>query len=288
MKALRALWWSSRPVSWINTAYPFVAAYFIVAQRVDWPLVVGTLFFLIPYNLVMYGVNDVFDYESDLRNPRKGGVEGALLEPRFHRLTMWVAFLVSLPGVVILLWWGNLLSGFVLVLALLSVVAYSVPPIRTKEIAFLDSVTSSAHFVLPALFGVFFAGGSLSATGALVMVAFFLWGMASHAFGAVQDVEYDRAAGIGSIATAIGARQAVWCALGLYVLAGALLLLTPWPLPIISFAIVLYMAAVLPFVGITDHTAEMANKGWRWLMVANVVTGALATIVGINAGYLPG
>ena len=44
--------------------------------------VVGTLFFLVPYNLLMYGINDVFDYASDLRNPRKGGIEGGLVAAR--------------------------------------------------------------------------------------------------------------------------------------------------------------------------------------------------------------
>ena len=72
---LRQLFVSSRPVSWINTAYPFAAAYLMTTRQVDAVLIVGTLFFLVPYNLAMYGINDVFDYESDLRNPRKGGAE---------------------------------------------------------------------------------------------------------------------------------------------------------------------------------------------------------------------
>ncbi len=72
---LRTLLLSSRPLSWVNTAYPFAAAYLLAEERIDVPWVVGTLYFLIPYNLAMYGINDVFDYESDLRNPRKGGVE---------------------------------------------------------------------------------------------------------------------------------------------------------------------------------------------------------------------
>ena len=75
---LRSLVTASRPLSWVNTAYPFAAAYLLASDGVDARLVVGTLFFLIPYNLLMYGINDVFDYESDLRNPRKGGVEGAV------------------------------------------------------------------------------------------------------------------------------------------------------------------------------------------------------------------
>ena len=73
---------ASRPVSWINTAYPFAAGYLTVERHVDALLVVGTLFFLIPYNLLMYGVNDVFDYESDLLNPRKGGIEGDVVRDR--------------------------------------------------------------------------------------------------------------------------------------------------------------------------------------------------------------
>ena len=66
----RTLFVSSRPLSWVNTAFPFAAAYVLTAG-VDITLVIGAIYFLIPYNLAMYGINDVFDYESDLRNPRK-------------------------------------------------------------------------------------------------------------------------------------------------------------------------------------------------------------------------
>ena len=65
---LRMLLVSSRPLSWVNTAYPFAAAYLLVEGRIDLTWIIGTLYFLIPYNLAMYGINDVFDYESDLRN----------------------------------------------------------------------------------------------------------------------------------------------------------------------------------------------------------------------------
>ena len=50
----------------------------------------------------MYGINDVFDYESDLRNPRKGGAHGAVLDRRMHRITLWAAALSCLPFVVYL------------------------------------------------------------------------------------------------------------------------------------------------------------------------------------------
>src|SRR5690606_40634819 len=98
---------ASRPLSWINTAYPFAAAYVLTTREVDLALVVGTLFFLIPYNLAMYGINDVFDYASDAANPRKGGAEGALLDPGVHRTTLVAAVLSCVPYVAVLVRLGG-------------------------------------------------------------------------------------------------------------------------------------------------------------------------------------
>ena len=199
---------SSRPLSWINTAFPFAAAYVVTTGRIDALLVVGTLFFLIPYNLLMYGINDVFDYESDLRNPRKGGAEGALLHPALHR-TVIAAGLVSVGivggAMIVLAGVGHPLSWVVLAVSLFAVVAYSVRGLRFKERPILDSITSSTHFVSPAVYGLVVAGATITPGLLALLAAFFLWGMASHAFGAVQDVEPDRHAGIASIATALGA-----------------------------------------------------------------------------------
>ena len=50
---LRALFVSSRPLSWVNTAFPFAAAYLLTTQRIDLTLVVGTIYFLVPYNLAI-------------------------------------------------------------------------------------------------------------------------------------------------------------------------------------------------------------------------------------------
>ncbi|HEX7834092.1 MAG TPA: prenyltransferase, partial [Pseudolysinimonas sp.] len=146
---IRALLLASRPLSWVNTAFPFAAAYLIASGRVDLTLVIGTLFFLISYNLAMYGINDVFDYQSDLRNPRKGGVEGALLEPRRHRATLIASGVLALPFVVYLVAVGGAASWIVLAISLFAVVAYSVPGLRFKERPFVDSITSSTHFVSP-------------------------------------------------------------------------------------------------------------------------------------------
>jgi 4-hydroxybenzoate polyprenyltransferase len=279
MRALRYLVLSSRPLSWINTAFPFGLAYYTITREIDVIVVVGFLFFLIPYNLLMYGINDVFDYESDLRNPRKGGLEGALLPPDLHRTTVVASAVAPVPFLIPLIIWGTPVATGVLALALFVVVAYSAKGFRFKEIPFLDSVTSSLHFVLPALFGIFLAGGRVTSLGAILVTAFFLWGMASHAFGAVQDVVADRTAGVGSIATVLGAKGAVRFAFALYVLAGVVLVLTPWPLPLIGITAIGYLAAITPWWSVKDVDAESANRGWKWFLFLNFLTGAVVVLV---------
>lgn len=277
--AVRTLVLSSRPVSWVNTAYPFAAAYLLTARQVDLPLVVGTLFFLFPYNLAMYGVNDVFDYESDLRNPRKGGAHGAVLDPRLHRITLWAAALTALPFVVFLVAVGSPASWAVLAASLFFVVFYSAPPLRLKEVPLADSATSSIHFVSPAVYALVLAGAAWTPALAAVIAAFALWGLASHAFGAVQDVAADRAAGIRSIATVRGARWTVRLALLLYVAAGLTVLAAAWPGPLAAVLVVPYLLMVWPYRGVDDDTAHAATAGWRRFLWLNQLTGFAVTLL---------
>ncbi|GAB2984586.1 MAG TPA: prenyltransferase [Actinotalea caeni] len=270
---------ASRPLSWINTAYPFAAAYVLTTREVDLALVVGTLFFLIPYNLAMYGINDVFDYASDAANPRKGGAEGALLDPGVHRTTLVAAVLSCVPFVAVLVWLGGPLSWAVLAVSLFAVAAYSVPGLRFKERPFLDSVTSSTHFVSPAVYGFALAGAAFTTTQVTVLAAFFAWGVAAHAFGAVQDVVPDRAGGIGSIATVLGAARTVRFALAMWALAAVLMLTTPWPGPLVALLVTPYVLAAAPFARVTDADSHRANAGWRKFLAINYVVGFLVTMV---------
>ena len=279
---LRVLLVSSRPLSWINTAYPFGLAYLLLAQPLS-PVVllVGFLYFLVPYNLAMYGINDVFDYESDLRNPRKGGVEGAVLAPRHHRAVLLAAAATNLPFLVVLVLLGGPTSWLVLAVSVFAVVAYSAPRLRFKERPVLDSVTSSVHFVSPAAYAVSLTARPPDARTVLLLTAFFCWGMASHAFGAVQDVPADRSAGIGSVATAFGAAATVRLAALLYAASGVLAALSGWPTDLAALAAVPYLVMVAPYLSLRDQEAERANGGWRRFLAINYGAGAFVTILAV-------
>ncbi len=276
---LRALFVSSRPLSWVNTAFPFAAAYVITTGSINAVFVVGTLYFLIPYNLAMYGINDVFDYESDLRNPRKGGVEGALLDRRMHRPTIIAAIVTNVPFLVFLVIVGSPLSWLVLAISVFAVIAYSAPGLRFKERPFLDSVTSSTHFVSPAVYGLVLAGAVFTPQLWLLLGAFFLWGIGSHAFGAVQDVVADREADIASIATVIGARATVRLSVLAYLAAGILLLFTEWPGPLAAILALPYALSCAPYWNVADAAAESANRAWRRFLALNFATGFFVTML---------
>ncbi|KJL23395.1 prenyltransferase [Microbacterium oxydans] len=274
---------SSRPISWINTAFPFAAAYLLSTREIDLTLVLGTLYFLIPYNLAMYGINDVFDYASDLANPRKGGIEGALLAPRIHRATLWAAAATNLPFLVYLAIVGTPASTAWLAVSVFAVIAYSAPVLRFKERPFLDSVTSSTHFVSPAVVGLTLAGASATTGTVITLGAFFLWGMAAHAFGAVQDIGPDREGGISSIATVIGARATVRLSLALWVIAGAAMLWTPWPGPLAAVLALPYVVNAAPWWNVTDESSASTNRAWRRFIALNYFAGFLTTMILILA-----
>lgn len=277
ISALKKLFVISRPISWPNTAYPFAAAYLVTGGSFDYTFWIATIFFLIPYNLLMYGINDVFDYESDIRNPRKGGMEGAVEQKTFHPVIIWSSILSTVPFVIYLLFIGNLLTNSILVALVFFVLAYSMAGLRFKEIPVLDSITSSIHFVGPMIYAMALTG--FQPHYVPYIVAFFLWGLASHAFGAVQDIIPDRKGGLSSIATVFGARITSRFVILLYLASSIIVIAQGWPAWIVGIAGLIYIANTLPYWNVTDKSSGSANKAWRRFIWLNLFTGFVVTIV---------
>ncbi|WP_029069514.1 prenyltransferase [Jonesia quinghaiensis] len=271
---------TSRPFSWINTAYPFAAAYLLTGGN-DWVFFsILTLFFLIPYNLAMYGINDVFDYESDLRNPRKTGMEGIVLDRSMHRATLIATVITCTPFVIYTLAVTSWAARAVFLTSCFAVVAYSLAGLRFKERPFIDSITSSYHFVSPALFGAVVTGAPLGGVTGWVLASFFAWGMASHAFGAIQDVQADREGGIGSIATVVGAQFTARFTVVLYLLSAVLLLVSgSAAVQVCAVVPLLYVASTIMYWNVDDAHATDTRRGWRRFMWLNLFAGFYITQV---------
>ena len=123
------------------------------------------------------------------------------------------------------------------------------------------------------------AGTTMTPPLVITMIAFFCWGMASHAFGAVQDIVPDREGGIGSIATAFGAAATVRLAASLWLIAGVLMLFTPWPANLAALAAVPYIVVVAPFLNVDDAHSATANRAWRGFLAINYAVGFAITML---------
>jgi 4-hydroxybenzoate polyprenyltransferase len=115
------------------------------------------------------------------------------------------------------------------------------------------------------------------------IAAFTAWCMASQAFGAIQDVEVDRAAGSGSVATAIGPRSTALLATALYVGAAAVLLLVRGGTRLAHGKRLAGALTILPYAAnaallLRDPRPERANQHWRAFLGFDLVAGAALTI----------
>jgi lycopene elongase/hydratase (flavuxanthin-forming) len=273
---------ASRPFSWINTALPFLAVGLWVQHRITLALVLGAVFFLFPYNLLLYGTNDLYDFESDRRNPRKGGViEGGIVPP-LHARRLWLAIGLSTIPLLAAIAWTNLLGAVVLVLTAIVALVYSAPPLRFKEIPGLDALTAAFAFVLPAVCGAVIAGATPNGFPWLYLWAFLIWSLASQALGAIQDVRYDRIAHIHSIATALGQRPTAVLATSGYLVAVVLVASPGGPSRIAAAALVPYL--LLAASCVLGDPGRWARRAWRGFLALNLVSGFVITMVLLQTG----
>ena len=157
--------------------------------------------------LVVFGVNDVYDYESDRRNPRKlaNSVEGGILDPAHHSDVLNAAYLSSIFIVSSALVYPRRDNVLAVILLVLLGWQYSSPPLRLKEVPVLDSLSNGGIVFLAWYCGFSFSGLSISdVPSSSIMLSLCTVGI--HALGAVADSEADFAAGQTTIATAFGKR----------------------------------------------------------------------------------
>ncbi len=164
--------------------------------------------------------------------------------------------------------------------------AYSVKYLRFKEIPLLDSFTSAFHYTSPFLFGIFFAGGQNWWLPAYI--TFYVWVMANHAFGAIQDITPDIEAGIGSVATAFGAAKTIILVLIGYTVSALLpIIFYGWkgvPVSILLTPYVYLVAQTLPKR--SDDQAPIFRKNWKKFLYANYIVGFFLSLYLITLAYI--
>ena len=219
----------SRPVLWINTIGPAVVGVWLAGDLWRWEALPLLLWLTLPFNLLIYGVNDVFDQETDAKNPRKGTLEGARISPSEVRPIALGVLLTNTPFLLYFLLFYPWDANLWLLLYAVLFVGYSAPPLRFKAKPYLDSL-SNAAYAFPLVFVPLALGEGVLWPAALGLMA---WSAAKHTFDAVQDINEDRNAGIRTTAVRLGAR-------GVVVWSGAW-----WALATVCFALVNPLVALV-------------------------------------------
>lgn len=211
---------TSRPRFWMYVLGPYVVGLAALKSPAVFlsPLALAfLLYFLFPANLLIYGINDIFDYETDVRNAKKRGYES--LVPPDDRKPLGIAITLSnLPFFVLALFLPRPAQFALLAFVLLSVF-YSAPPIRAKAKPFLDAAFN-ALYLCPGYVAYFLAGGREFSLPTLF--AGWAWVMAMQAYSAVPDITADRESETFTVATTLGLKGTLLFCLALYLAAAGL------------------------------------------------------------------
>ena len=272
----------SRPVLWVNTIGTTVIAMWLAGELWTWSIVPILLWVSFPFNLLIYGINDIYDQDTDSDNDRKGGYGGAKIKPHETAMIGWGVILTNVPFFVYfaitlpweaVAWMGAYAFSFW---------QYSATPLRFKGRPILDSV-SNADYAFPLVFVPFVLGGSPVWAAAIGLMA---WSLAKHVYDAIQDIDEDASAGIMTTAVKFGIKGSlVWSGLW-WVVSTVLFALVNLPLAAVNAA----LAGVLVVAQWRNPTIATARRLYRYSVAFPYVAGAVAgvqLVTGLVLGVYP-
>jgi lycopene elongase/hydratase (dihydrobisanhydrobacterioruberin-forming) len=261
----------SRPRFWLYLAGPVLVGVAYAAGSLSElfaPAAIALFaYFLLPANVYLYGVNDVFDREIDAANPKKGEKEARYRGQRVVPVAVAVTgalALALLPLLPTAAWpW---IGGFLLLGA-----AYSAPPIRFKTTPLLDSV-SNGLYIMPG--AAAYAAVAGAQPPALAVLGGWLWAMGMHTFSAIPDIEPDRETGIRTTATVLGAERT-------YAYCGACWLAAAVAFGALDYRLGALMAVYPLLVGAIATSSVAVDRAYWWFPAINTVVGAALTMGGL-------
>jgi 4-hydroxybenzoate polyprenyltransferase len=268
---LRYLLTLSRPRFWLYLAGPVLVGVAYGASSVTelfaTPAVVLFAYFLVPANVYLYGVNDVFDQDVDQANPKKEDKEARYQGGPGTTAIVAVCGLLAVGVAAALPATAAPWLGAWLVLA----TEYSAPPFRFKTTPLLDSL-SNGLYVLPG------AAAYAALAGVhpplLAVVGGWLWAMGMHTFSAIPDIGPDREAGIQTTATVLGERRAYAYCAGCWLASAVIFALLDVRLG------ALLLAYPLLVFGIVQSRVDVERAYW-WYPAVNTLVGMFLTLGGL-------
>ena len=272
----------SRPVLWVNTIGTTVIGMWLSGYLWTPAIIPILLWVTFPFNLLIYGINDIYDQDTDADNDRKGGYGGAKIKPSETKMIGWGVLLTNIPFLVFfaitLPWEAVAWMG----LYAFSFWQYSATPLRFKGRPILDSL-SNADYAFPLVFVPLALGAPVWWAAALGLMA---WSMAKHVYDAIQDIDEDSDAGIRTTAVAFGVRGALVWSGAWWTVSTVLFALVNIPVAVVNAL----LAGWLVIAQWRTPTTRRAKQLYRYSVAFPYVAGAVAgvqLVAGLTLGVFP-
>jgi 4-hydroxybenzoate polyprenyltransferase len=272
----------SRPVLWINTIGTTIVAMWITGALWDWRILPILIWVTFPFNLLIYGINDIFDRDTDDPNARKGGYGGAKIVDAETKPIIWGVVLTNAPFLIYFIatlpWpaWAWMLAYT------FSFWQYSATPLRFKGRPVWDSL-SNTDYAYPLVFVPFALGAEPMWPAALGLMA---WSMAKHVYDAIQDIDEDSAAGIRTTAVAFGTKGALLWSGFWWVVSTVLFAMVNIPVAVANGLIAGWLVIALWRTPTTAKARDLYRFSVTFPYVAGAVAG-VQLVAGITFGVYP-
>ena len=267
---------------WVNTIGTTVVGMWLAGYLWTPAIIPILIWVTFPFNLLIYGINDIFDQETDNINARKGGYEGAKIYPN-EVVPIWVT--VILTNVPFLIYFAITLPWQAtawMVAYSLFFTFYSAPPLRFKARKYLDAL-SNTDYAFPLAFVPLALGVE---PNWWLVAGLMAWSIAKHAYDAIQDIPQDSDTGIITTAVHLGPRNtAIWSAFW-WAISTALFAVVNWPVAIANAFIAYLLVAGV----IKDPTPKKAHDLYKYSIAFPYVAGAVGgfqLVVGLTFGMYP-
>ena len=261
----------SRPRFWFYLAGPVVVGVAYGAESLAdlfAPIALALfVYFLVPANVFLYGVNDVFDADIDETNPKKDDREVRYTGDKATLAAVLASGLLALGFLPVL----SAAALAALALFFFLAVEYSAPPLRFKTTPLFDSI-SNGLYVLPGVVAYTAIAGALPPLFAVL--GGWCWTMGMHTFSAIPDIEPDRAAGIRTTATVLGERRTYYYCAACWLAAAASFAFVH------AFFALLLLAYPLLVFAIARSPVAVERAYW-WYPAVNTLVGMVMTLGGL-------
>jgi len=207
----------SRPISWILCVILFLIGITLSNTNMGFISLLEMIMLTFPFTLFLFGINDIYDYESDKLNPRKKKFFGTFVRKNELPRIKNSCFLCIVPLIFVSFFTKNIWNIIAMISLLFFSYAYSAPLLRLKEIPIVESISNAIIIYLIVMLGFTFNALPWQLTLKAYYLLIFI--IAYHIFTTIMDYESDKKVGHRTFAVRFGKRTAAFTSvlIGLFV-----------------------------------------------------------------------